>query len=146
MKNLISLKQATVVIIVVLSLMLMFHILVLLAIIPYDIVWAGKINSEVDMKKLEMISIVVNAFAILILLLHAGYIQNNISVKIFKVIIWLFVIFFSLNTIGNLSAKSHFELYVFTPLTFILAVLCFRIVIDRNPQAPIKNFKNRIHA
>jgi hypothetical protein len=132
MKNLISLKQATVVIIVVLSLMLMFHILVLLAIIPYDIVWAGKINSEVDMKKLEIISILVNAFAILILLLHAGYIQNNISVKIFKVIIWLFVILFSLNTIGNLFAESQFELYFFAPLSFILAILCLRIVIDKN--------------
>ena len=132
MKNLISLKQATVIIIGLMSLMLIFHTLVLIAIIPYDIVWAGKINSEVNMKKLEMISILVNAFAILILLLHAGYIQNNISVKIFKVIIWLFVILFSLNTIGNLLAESQFELYFFAPLSFILAILCLRIVIDKN--------------
>ena len=132
MKNLISLKQATVIIIGLMSLMLIFYTLVLLAIIPYDIVWAGKINSEVNMKKLEMISILVNAFAILILLLHAGYIQNNISVKIFKVIIWLFVILFSLNTIGNLFAESQFELYFFAPLSFILAILCLRIVIDKN--------------
>ncbi len=132
MKNLISLKQATVIIIGLMSLMLIFHTLVLIAIIPYDIVWAGKINSEVNMKKLEIISILVNAFAILILLLHAGYIQNNISVKIFKVIIWLFVILFSLNTIGNLFAESQFELYFFAPLSFILAILCLRIVIDKN--------------
>ena len=146
MKNLISLKQATVIIIGLMSIMLIFHTLVLIAIIPYDIVWAGKINSEVNKKKLEIISILVNAFAILILLLHAGYIQNNISVKIFKVIIWLFVILFSLNTIGNLLAESQFELYFFAPLSFILAILCLRIVIDKYPQAPIKNFKNRNHA
>ncbi len=132
MKNLISLKQATVVIIVVLSLMLMFHILVLLAIIPYDIVWAGKINSEVDMKKLEIISILVNAFAVLILLFKAGYLQNNLPVKILNGIIWLLVLLFSLNTIGNLLAESKFELYFFAPLSFILAILCLRIVIDKN--------------
>ena len=86
MKNLISLKQATVIIIVLMSLMLMFHTLVLIAIIPYDIVWAGKINSEVDMKKLEMISIFVNAFAILVLLFKAGYLQNKIPVYLINTI------------------------------------------------------------
>jgi hypothetical protein len=120
--------------------------MVLTQIIPYAIIWAGKISSANEMCKLEVISISVNSLVILILLLKAGYIHNKIPRKILNKIIWLFVLLFSLNTIGNLFAESQFELYFFAPLSFILAILCLRIVIDKNPQAPIKNFKSRNHA
>ncbi len=134
MKKFISQKQAINIMIALLTIVLVFHILVLTGVIPYGIVWAGKISTEAEMRKLEVISILVNAFAILILLLKAGYIQNNISVKILNAVIWFFAILFSLNSIGNLFAKFGFELYFFTPLTFILAVLCLRIVIDKKPK------------
>ena len=117
--------------IALLTAVLVFHTLILTGTIPYAIVWAGKISSAADMRKLEVISIAVNAFAVLILLLKAGYIQNKIPVKILNAIIWILAVLFSLNTIGNLFAESRFELYFFTPLTFILAVLCLRIVIDK---------------
>jgi CDP-diglyceride synthetase len=131
MKKLISQKQAIIIMIVLLAIVLVFHTLVLTGAIPYAIVWAGKINSLANMRKLEVISILVNAFAILILLLKADYIQNKIPVKIINAVIWLFVLLFSLNTIGNLFAESQFELYFFTPLTFISTILCLRIVIDK---------------
>ncbi len=132
MKNLISPKQATIIMIILLSGMLVFHTLVLTGTIPYAIVWAGKINSVADMRKLERISIFVNVFAMLILLLKAGYIQNKTSVKLLNAIIWLLVVIFTFNTIGNLFAQSPFELYFFTPLTFISAILCLRIVTVKN--------------
>jgi CDP-diglyceride synthetase len=131
MKKLISQKQAIIIMIVLLAMVLVFHTLVLTGAIPYAIVWAGKINSVANMRKLEVISILVNVFAILILLLKADYIQNKIPVKIINAVIWLFVLLFSLNTIGNLFAESQFELYFFTPLTFISTILCLRIVIDK---------------
>jgi len=107
---------------------------VLTGVIPYGIVWAGKISTAAEMRKLEVISIAVNAFAILILVLKADYIKHRIPVKIINAIIWLLAVLFSLNTIGNLFAESSLELYFFTPLTFILAVLCFRIVIETKPK------------
>ena len=132
MQQLISQKQAISILIALLTAVLIFHALVLTGIIPYAIVWAGKISTAAEMRKLEVISILVNAFAILILILKAGYIQNKIPVKILNVIIWLLAVLFSLNTIGNLFAESGFELYFFTSLTFILAVSCLRITIKRN--------------
>ncbi len=134
MKKLISQKQAIKIMIALMSAVLVFHTLVLTGVIPYAIVWAGKISAADEMRKLEVISILVNVFAILILMLKAGYIQNKIPVKIFNVIIWLLAVLFSLNTIGNLFSESGFEQYFFTPLTFILAVLCLRIVIDTKPK------------
>lgn len=134
MQRLISQKQAINILIALLTAVLIFHALVLTGIIPYAIVWAGKISTEAEIRKLEVISILVNAFAILILVLKADYIKHKISGKIINAIILLLAVLFSLNTIGNLFAKSGFELYFFAPLTFILAVLCLRIVIDEKPK------------
>ena len=130
MKKLISQKQAINIMIALLTIVLVSHILVLTGVIPYGVVWAGKISTEAEMRKLEVISILVNAFAILILVLKADYIKHKISGKIINAIILLLAVLFSLNTIGNLFAKSGFEFYFFAPLTFILAVSCLRIVID----------------
>ena len=134
MIKLISQKQAINIMIALLTSLLVFHTLVLTGVIPYCIVWAGKIRTAADLRNLEVISILVNAFAILILLLKAAYIQNKIPVKLINTIIWLLAGLFSLNTIGNLFAESEFELYVFTPLTFISAILCLLIVIDKKQK------------
>ena len=131
MKKLISQKQAINIMIALLNAVLVFHTLVLTAVIPYAIVWAGKVSSVEEMKKLEVISICINAFAILVFVLKADHIQHKIPAKILNAIILLLAVLFSLNTIGNLFAKSKFEFYFFTPLTFILAVLCLRIVVDK---------------
>jgi len=115
-----------------LSMVLLFHILIFAQIIPYRIVWAGKLNSVKEMRVFETISMLINVFIVLVLLLKANYIKNNISKKIINGIIWTFVMVFIANTIGNLFAKTNFELYVFTPMTFILALLCLRIVLEKS--------------
>jgi len=128
MKKLISQEQAIIAMIALLAVVLIFHTLVLTGMIPYTIVWAGKIESLQDMKRLEVISICINFFLIIPFLLKARYIPNKIPNKILNAIILLLAVFFSLNTIGNLFAKSKFELFFFTSITFISAILCFRIV------------------
>ena len=131
MEKLLTQKQAIIISIILLVVVLIFHVLVLTETIPYTIVWAGKIRSIEEMRRFEIISICVNFFMILIFLLRANYVQNRILTKILNGVIWLLVVIFSLNTVGNLFAKSKFELYFFTPLTFILAILCLRIVMDK---------------
>ncbi|MEO7767865.1 MAG: hypothetical protein ABIS01_10575, partial [Ferruginibacter sp.] len=71
-QNLISQKQAINITIALLIAVLVFHTLVLTGVLPYAIVWAGKVSTVEEMRKLELISILVNAFAILILLLKTG--------------------------------------------------------------------------
>lgn len=134
MNKLISQKLALNLLLALLTVVLLFHVLVLAGIIPYSIVWAGKISSVKEMRIFEAASIIINAFLIIILLLRSGYIQNKISGRILNIIIWLFAILFGLNTIGNLFAKSAFELYFFTPLTFISSILCLRIVLEKEKE------------
>jgi hypothetical protein len=114
--------------ITLLSAVVIFHILVLIQIIPYQIVWAGRLNSIAEMQRFETISILINCFIILIITIKGNYLNFKFSSKIIIILVWLFIILFSLNTIGNLMAKSNFEKLVFTPLTFILALLSFRII------------------
>jgi hypothetical protein len=53
--------------ITLLSAVVIFHILVLIQIIPYQIVWAGRLNSIAEMQRFETISILINCFIILII-------------------------------------------------------------------------------
>jgi|SRR3989337_137446 len=131
MKKVLSSNLAINVTLGLLSMVLLFHMLIFVQIIPYTIVWGGRLNSVEEMRVFEVISILINMFIILVLLLKANHIKNNTSKKLLNGIIWIFAIVFALNTIGNLFANTKFELYVFTPMTFVLSLLCLRIVLEK---------------
>lgn len=121
-------KNALKIMLGLLLLVILFHSMVLFQVIPYSIVWAGKLNSFEEMLVFEIISIAVNMFLIGVLLVKSGYFRSIISPKIINGIIWLFVLIFALNTIGNLFSKSWIELILGTSLTLISTILCFIIV------------------
>lgn len=128
--KIISPKQALNSMLILLTSVILFHVLVLLQIIPYTIVWAGKLENVSEMQSFETVSILINIFLIFVMLFKANYIHNKIPSKFLNGIIWLFVVAFSVNTIGNLFAKSKLEIYIGTSLTFISTILCWRIVCD----------------
>jgi len=107
---------------------ILFHSLIITQIIPYTIVWAGKLKEVESMWKFETISIAINSFLLTTLLLKGNYLKSKISDKILNAILWLFMFVFVINTIGNLMSKTLFEKIVFTPLTLIAAVLIWIIV------------------
>ena len=131
MKNFISQTHAIIFMISLLSVLLVFHMMILTGIISYAVVWAGKISSVKDMRTMEAISICINSFAILILLLRAGYIQNKIPVQILnnnylainnslqfeyhwkpfcKILIWIIFFYTAILHLSNiLFADSHLQ-------------------------------------
>ena len=115
-----------------LSLVLIFHFLVILQIIPYTIVWAGKIENDAQMALFESISILINFILLTAILVKGNILRLKINRKIIQVILYLFVVIFALNTVGNLFAKMSLETYIFTPLTFISAFLCLRIALEKS--------------
>jgi hypothetical protein len=126
----ISFKVAIWTVILLSGMIIIFHFLVLLKIIPFENVWAGKLKSVDEMYVYESISIVVNCLLILIILIKAQIINPTISPKVINTLLWIFVILFILNTLGNLTSKTSLETIVATPLTFIFALLCLRIVLN----------------
>lgn len=122
---------ALIILFILLSVVLLFHFSIYFRIIPYDIVWAGKINSIEEMKRFEIVSITINIFIISTLFIKYKQLKQGIQNRIINAIIWGFVILFSLNTIGNLFAKTTLELILGTALTLCSAYLCFIVVRKR---------------
>ena len=106
-----------------------FHLLVLLQVLPYSIVWGGKLNSVEQMRSMETVSICINLFMILVVLLRAQLIRLDLRPLFLQVVMGLMCALFVLNTLGNLFSENLFERLVFTPLTLLLAVLCFRLTL-----------------
>ena len=112
----------------ILGIVLIFHTLILIELIPYDKVWAGKLNSVEEMKSFETISILLNAFMLIVLYLKYRKLGQGTTSKVIDLLIWIFAGFFVLNTVGNLFSKSMVELILGTLLTLTSAILCFVIV------------------
>ena len=80
-------------------------------------------------KKLRVaavISVVIQIFAMIIILQAGGFISLWLSFKVTKYICFFFAAYLSLNTIMNMISKSRKEKYVMTPLSLIVGI-CFWI-------------------
>jgi hypothetical protein len=110
-----------------LSLLVLFHLLVLLGIIPFEIVWGGKITDVSQMRKLETVSIIVSLFMLAATAVWANASKTGATKKITTIILWIMFLFFCFNTITNLLSGNLFEQLFFAPLTLLLALFTFRV-------------------
>lgn len=131
MKKLISIKLASNLILIINTIALLMHVLILLKMIPYDFVWGGRLTSEGNMILFESLSIAVQLFLILLIAAKAGYIFKGKFKKIVNAGIWTMFGIMVLNTIGNLASNSNLETVVMTPVTSMLALLAFRLAIEK---------------
>jgi len=110
---------------------ILFHICIILKIIPYNIAWGGRLTNDAEMYVFETISILINIFLSIILLMKGNIIEYKLSDKVINIILWIFFVIFVLNTIGNIFAKTNFE-KLFSILTGLSAVLIWNIVKKKN--------------
>ena len=75
---------------------------------------------------MAIISVIIQIFAMIIILQAGGFISLWLSFKVTKYICFFFAAYLSLNTIMNMISKSRKEKYVMTPLSLI-AGICFWI-------------------
>lgn len=123
-----SKKNALILMFCILGALLILHTLIITEQIPYEKVWAGKLNSVEEMRLFETFSILLNVFILAILILKYNFLQKRKNNRVIDILIWVFVWLFILNTIGNLFAKSMIELVLGTLVTLASAILCFIIV------------------
>ncbi|CCH52733.1 hypothetical protein BN8_01755 [Fibrisoma limi BUZ 3] len=129
MKTLISERLATNGLLAVLSLVIIFHLLVLLRIIPYSIVWGGRLTSDTQMVRFELTSIVINALMLTVVAIRAGLLRIRVPALLINITLWLMAGLFTLNTVGNMASLNTVEQLVFTPLTLILAIFSLRLAL-----------------
>ncbi len=121
-------KVALILMFVLLGVLLTFHAMVLNGVIPYDIVWAGKLKSYDEMIRFETVSILINSLMLFVFVVKYRLLRSGRSNKIIDIIIWIFALLFLLNTAGNLFSKSTLELVLGTALTLVSSVLSVVIV------------------
>jgi len=115
--------------IVLFGAVLIFHLLVIVGIIPFTIIWGGKMKTYDDMLVMEGISIGINLLFLGIAFLRFSQRNNATLVNKLRIAFWLFFVIFSLNTLGNLFAETLTETLIFTPLTVLLAILSLRLAL-----------------
>ncbi|WP_114781814.1 hypothetical protein [Botryobacter ruber] len=116
------------------ALVVLFHLLVIFSIIPPDMVWGGRIGSATEMMTLEVFSIALNLVMFAVVAVKAGVIRVKVHPTVVKVALWTMAVLFLLNTVGNLLSNNELEKLLFTPLTLLLSVFCFRLALPAAPQ------------
>ncbi|MCX7909608.1 MAG: hypothetical protein N2560_08855 [Ignavibacteria bacterium] len=116
--------------ITILSGLIIFHLLVLLKVIPYDIVWGSRVKSEKDLFRLEMISLLINLFFLFSTLIYVIALPLKFPKIIMTIILWTMVALFGLNTLGNVLSKNKLEQRLFAPLTVLLTLFSLIMVLN----------------
>ena len=131
MKKFISAKLAGDIVIVLMILMIILHILVMLGIVPYNIVWGDQIKDDTSLIRFEIFALVVTFIFLAAILLKTGYLKFAKLRKISNIAVWIIFAYFLLNTLGNLLSGITLEKLIFMPVTIILSILIFRTAIEK---------------
>jgi hypothetical protein len=115
---------------------ILFHLSIVFKLVPYDIAWGGRLQNDEQMYVFEAISISINIFLIVLLLIKREFLKPFIPLKVVNILLWIFLGLFALNTVGNLLAKTNFEKY-FAILTLASALLLWVILREKkSPHSP----------
>lgn len=109
------------------SLTILFHLAILLGIISPKLVWGGRVDIESELYIMEIMSLFVSLYFLIILLIHGGFIGPILNAKVTRVSLWFFLVFFSLNTIGNALATTNTEKLFAIP-TLVMSILLWTIL------------------
>lgn len=111
---------------------IIFQLTVLAGFIPTEMVWGGRLQNEEERVVGVCVSIAFLVLFALLVLVRLGYIGRNMS-GLGKWGMWSICALFVLNTVGNLFALDLRETLIFTPITFICALLAARVAMgDRD--------------
>ncbi len=129
MKRRITEKFATNALLIIFILVMVFHALVLIGIVPFEMVWGGRLESKEDMIPFEITSIALNSVMLGIVMMQAGLLKVNVKPIVLKVAFWCMFLLFAINTVGNIFSNNELERLIFTPLTLLLAVFSLLLAI-----------------
>jgi hypothetical protein len=115
---------------ILLSLFLVLHFIILLKLIPYNLVWGGRLKSDKEMYRFEIFSILINSLFVFIILMQGGFLIIDIPKKIITFALWLMTGLFLLNTLGNVTSKNKLEQRLFTPITILLAIFSLILALS----------------
>tara|TARA_R110002124_G_scaffold138576_6_gene302142 strand:- start:71833 stop:72204 length:372 start_codon:yes stop_codon:yes gene_type:complete len=102
-----------------------FHLFIIFQIIPFNIVWGGRIRSIETILIFEGIALLIMSFLGVVLAMKNRIVKPIFKDKTIKRILLIFAVFFILNTIGNLLAETNIE-KIQAVLTLYLTIVLFK--------------------
>lgn len=120
------------ILLVLFTLLAVFHVLVINRIVPSNIVWGGRfIESTSDLFLYEVIALLVLILFILITAAKVGYIKIFKSQKAMNICVWIIFAYLLLNIVGNLASPSTLERVIFMPLSMVMAFFVLRLAVEK---------------
>lgn len=107
----------------------LFHALVVAGVVPFGMVWGGRLRSHSQMLAFEAVSLTITLLLLAAVAVQAGYLNIKVSQRVMTVVFALMFVLFLANTAGNLASKNELEKRLFTPLTLVLALLSLRVAV-----------------
>lgn len=121
-----SAKRSSIVGFLTLILLAVFHVLVILKVIPADIVWGGKFKDDIELQIMLFVSLILNLIMGVLFLVRYFQIRRNQRFIVVSILMWLMLVLFVLNTVTNIMAETWVEKLTFTPISIFLAFLSLR--------------------
>lgn len=116
-------------VVTVTGLFVLFHLLVIVGIVPDAIVWGGRVKDRQKLVAMEVVSLSTILLTGAVGFVRALQLAQGEVFLLTTILSWLFFAVFVLNTIGNLLAKTAVERVAFTPVTLILAYIFLRLAL-----------------
>ena len=112
-----------------------FHVLVVAGVVPYTLVWGGRLRDQSQMLAFEAISLTLTLLMLAVVAVQAGHVKVRIHPRVVAVVFSLMFLLFLVNTAGNLASKNELEKRLFTPLTLLLALFSLRVAVGSVARA-----------
>jgi hypothetical protein len=128
----ISARAAANVLLVALGALVVFHVLMLLGVLPPEIAWGGRGNrSPQTLVMLEAVGLIVTVVFAGVAAAKVGYISSRPAGRAIAVATWIMFGYFALNVVANLASTSSLERAIFTPVSIVLALSALRLAVSR---------------
>lgn len=128
-------KAAGNITLLIFSVLLIFHLTVIIGIaffdfVPIDYLWGGKMETKQELLSFEILSLLVMLACIFLTLIKTSRLKLPKLTGVAHYGMWVLFLLFTLNTLGNLLAKTNFE-KMFGVVTVILAITTLRLALEK---------------
>lgn len=136
MRKIVSFQAATKLSLVLFGLFTLFHLSIIIGILffryaPVEFLWGGRLKTKEELLGFEIISLAVMALCFFIVLIKSKRVKMPGLTTAATIALWILVVVFTLNTLGNIFAKTTFE-KSFAIVTAVLALLSLRLALERD--------------
>lgn len=115
-------KIAGIAMIIIFSGQILFHLLILLKVLPHSLVWGGKLQTPMEMYRLETIAVLLNVLFLFIVLGKRKVLKLPANQLVLSIALAVMCVLFLVNTLGNFISVNKWERLIFTPMTLVLSV------------------------